>query len=344
MNNKKVLIIRLSALGDTIHTLPLAYAIKNAYPECEISWVVEKKAQYFVKNNPIVNKCFVIDKDKKNFFEVIKQLRSEKFDIAIDVQQLFKSGVVLGLCGAKRRMTLKGGRELSFLFANELIEPKTSLFDINYHVIKRNLEPAAYLGIKTEGNVNFCLPQTSSEAKAYVDELLKNIEKSKPILVLSPATTWENKHWKNQYWTDIINEFADKTNIIITGTNADLALTEDILSGAISASLLNLSGKTNLEQLQELLSRADVVVSPDSGSAHIAWACQKPKLLTLFFATSANRTGAFGDNYVSIQSSTKCSPCMKKRCKRRNIECINTPNSKEIINILNKLLFFVVTL
>ena len=68
LNDKKILIVRLSAIGDTIHTLPMISALKSTYPTCQIGWVVESKAKMFVENNPLVDKCFVIDKKRKNFF------------------------------------------------------------------------------------------------------------------------------------------------------------------------------------------------------------------------------------------------------------------------------------
>ena len=65
-NGKKILIVRLSAIGDTIHTLPMLSALKNKYPDCKIGWVVESKAKLFVENNPLVDFCYVIDKKRKN--------------------------------------------------------------------------------------------------------------------------------------------------------------------------------------------------------------------------------------------------------------------------------------
>ena len=164
LNTKKILIIRLSAIGDTIHTLPMVSALKKQYPTCEIGWVVESKAKLFIENNPLIDKCFIIDKKQKNFFKIIRQIRKEKYDIALDPQQLLKSGLILGLCGAKKKITLSGGREFSFIFANKIIKAKTDLFDINYHVVKRNLELCEYLGCKVD-EISFSLPEITDNTK-----------------------------------------------------------------------------------------------------------------------------------------------------------------------------------
>ena len=115
---KKILIIRLSAIGDTIHTLPFLNALRRNFPDAQIHWVVEDKAEFFVKQAKNVDKVYVIPKrewkKEKNIFKKLNsfckltdQLRREKYDIAIDVQQLLKSGIILGLCGAKRKISVK---------------------------------------------------------------------------------------------------------------------------------------------------------------------------------------------------------------------------------------------
>ena len=331
LNNKKILIIRLSAIGDTIHTLPMVYALKKQFPNCEIGWVVEAKAKLFIENNPAIDKCFVIDKKQKNFFEIIKQIRKEKYDIALDSQQLLKSGIVLGLSGAKKKITLSGGREFSFLFANKIIKAKTKLFDINYHVVKRNLELCEYFGCKTD-EIFFNIPDINEEEKEKINNLLP---KDKPVVVLAPATTWQNKHISNDIWIETLNylqsEYQDEINVIFTGSQKDKKLADFIIEKTEKKYALNLCGKTNLLELLYLYSKCTLVITPDSGSAHIAWAAKKPYIISMFTATSAKRTGPFGEKYIAIQSSAECSPCMKKKCKNTDKHvCTKTFNFEEI--------------
>lgn len=346
----KILIIRLSALGDTIHTLPLANAIKKAYPNCQLGWVVEDKAQHFVHNNPLVDKCFVIPKKQwkkrgfsfknlKEFFEIIRNIRKEKYDIVLDTQQLLKSSIIMGLSGGKRKITHNNGRELSWLFANEIIKSDRKQFDVDYHVVYRNFDFAKYLKIDDE-TIEFRLPEPSEESTKKAKDLLKDIDSSKPVIILAPATTWANKHWKKEYWTALISEFIDRANIVMTGSSADIELTNSIIAQLNDKRILNLTGKTNLEELTEIFKLSDIVISPDSGSAHIAWAVQKPYVITIFCATSKNRTGPFGDKYFSVAPDLECSPCMKKTCrldKDKNI-CSSKVYVEEIIKIVNNLL------
>lgn len=346
----KILIIRLSALGDTIHTLPLAAALKKAYPNCEIGWVVEDKAKHFIKNNPLIDKCFVIPKKKwkkrrfplKNlweFFVVIKNIRKEQYDIVLDTQQLLKSGIIMGLSGGKRRIAHSDGREFSDIFANEIIESDRKQFDTNYHVVNRNLDMAKYLGVDSD-EIEFVLPESSNNAVEKAKLLLKDIDPEKPVMVISPVTTWKNKHIENEYWSFLVAEYSDKVNLVITGSEADSHLVEQILEPVKDKKVINLTGQTNLEELTELFKLVDLVITPDSGSAHIAWAVQKPKIITFFTATSKNRTAPIGDKYYAIASKIDCTPCMKKKCRleKNKNACTSKFNLEEIIIIVNKFL------
>ncbi len=339
---KKILIIRLSALGDTIHTLPALFALREKFPKAQIDWVVEDKACKFVENNPLINNVFVINKKQKNLkslLNLIIKLRHEKYDIALDFQQLFKSGIILGFSGAKRRITLDCGREFSGIFANEIVKTNHKLFDVNYHVIKRNLDLVNYLGC-TINAIKFILPDFSNEYSNEIKTIMENLDKTKKTIIISPATTWKNKHWQVECWQNLIKEFKNNFNIIITASPKDKQLSEAVLNDEQHSDIINLTGKTTLADLVYIFKKADLVISPDSGSAHTAWASGAKSIITLFFATSAGRTAPFGKNYFSISSPAQCSPCMKKNCKLKSkkYKCISSIKSDEVIELIKKIL------
>lgn len=341
MDKPKILIIRRSALGDTIHTLPLAKSLREKFPNAQIDWIVEDKAEKFITNNPLLDKVYVIHKKTGGFAEfkqIIKQIRAQKYDIAIDTQQLLKSGVILGLSGAKRKITLSDGREFSWIFANEIIKTNRKQFDINYHVVKRNLEIAKYLGADEE-KIEFTLPNTSENDKNKAKDLLNKIDPNLKSVIISPETTWDNKHWTVDSWRKVIENLSGKVNLVYTGTSDENGLSGKILQGFDG--IINLSGKTNLFELEEVFKLANLVISVDSGSAHVAWATGVPAIITLFFATSSKRTAPFGEKYFSIQAETPCSPCMKRKCKNKIInECVPTISPEKVISTVNEILKF----
>ena len=344
----KILIIRLSAIGDTIHTLPLACALREKYPDAQIDWLVEDKAAEFVQDNPLIDNVHILPRRDwkrrgfsfKNFDEfnkLVADLRKQKYDIAIDTQQLFKSAVFLSLSQAPRRIALSGGREFSRIFANEIVTSTHKLFDSNYHVVNRTLELAKYLGCETD-EIKFVLPQLDKISKKRVDELLLPLKKDRPTLVIAPATTWDTKHWQNKSWAEIIRAFEDKVNIVITATKADKDLVDDILLFGKFKNILNLTGKTSLGELAEVFRRADVVIAPDSGSAQIAWACSKPYVISIFTSTAKNRTAPFGEKAICFSPEIPCYPCHRKKCFSKDFElCKKSINYYDIIKFLESL-------
>lgn len=349
----KILIIRLTSLGDVIFTIPLACALKDSDANIEIGWVVAEKGLGVIKDNPCVDNCHFMPlaqwkkrpfsfKTFKEFFTLVKEIRAEKYDIALDCQQMFKSLFLLLFCGVKRRITFKDARELSIFGGNEFITPKVHFRDFNYHVVERNLDFARHLGIEPEG-VRFELPEVSDISRSKVDDLIKYLDKSKPLVVVSPATTWSNKHWDERNWSTLIDAIAPQCNIIFTGSAEDEQLIERILYKTRNRiSFINLAGKTSVEDLRELFSRAKIVISPDSGSAHLAWASKNPAVIAIFTCTPPKRFGPYSNDekYFSIGANLPCQPCFKKKCqaeKRKN-ECQDLPNPVEIINIVNQLL------
>lgn len=339
---KKILILRLSAIGDTIHTLPLANALKEKYPECQIGWVVEEKAALFIKDNPIVDKCYVLPKKQwKRKLAIIKEINNENYDIVLDTQQLLKSAIILPFLNIKRKITLTGGREFSWLFSNEFIKAQKPLFDFNYHVVNRNLEFANHLGISNP-QIKFTLKQPKPETQEKVKKLLSKIDLNKSTVTISPATTWENKHWDENCWTEVVKYLKDKTNLVFTGMECDKPLIQRIINAADYNNAIVLAGETNLEELAQVFRQSDVVIAPDSGSAHIAWAVSKPYLLTIFTATAANRNAPFGDKCFTFFPKIDCYPCMKRLCKRKNKKniCRKSINPQDIINTLKNILHY----
>lgn len=345
-NKKKILLIKLSSLGDVIFNIPLANALKDA--GYEVTWLVSEKGIQVVKDNPCVDKAILAPVVKwkkrgmsfesfKEYLEILKQLRAEKFDIAIDSQMMLKSLYWMLFCGAKRRIISKEARELAILGGNEWID------DISYApdspIVLNYLKYANYLGINPE-QIRVTLPKRNEEQIKKVDVLLESLDETKPLVVIAPATTWKNKHWEKDNWKAVVDNISPNCNIVFTGGPNDNELIEYISGGKH----LNLAGKTDIMELMEVFSRAKLVMAPDSGSAHLAWATGKPAVLAIFTCTPKDVLGPYGDKtkYVSMGGTgLPCQPCFKRKCKlHKNIDaCTNFPNPKDVIYTANMLIF-----
>ena len=205
---------------------------------------------------------------------------------------------------------------------------------INEHFLEvLNLKKTSY---------KFLLNDFSEEVVKKAKSFLENTDKSLPIFVFAPATTWYNKHWDVENWAGLTKIYSNKANIIFTGTDKDKNYVDEIIKKAnVEKNIINLTGKTNLKELYELVKNSDLVISPDSGTAHIAWASEHPYVITIFTSTSKNRTGPIGEKCITISSDLECQPCMKKKCnlkKDKNL-CMKSLNYQEVSSIIDKLFF-----
>lgn len=339
---KKVLIIRLSSMGDVIFNIPLANKLKEN--DFEVSWLVGEKGYSLIKDNPCVDKVFLAPVEKwkksknflKNFSEylqIIKQLRAEKFDIALDTQMLMKSIPFTKFCGAKRRITSKSAREFSTIGANELFPKIYDKFNIS--IVKSNLKFAEYLGLDTS-NFSVTLPKSKPDDIEFIQDLLKNLDKTKKTIILAPATTWVAKHWDKNNWKNLVEKLKNKYNLIFSGGKNDTALIEEIRNGIG----LSVCGKTTLSQLIELLRNSDLLISLDSGTTHLGWATQIPKIISIFCCTPTGLYAPQGDDkkYASLSGNLNCQPCHHRKCKLKGSlknSCTKLPSVEDILEQIN---------
>lgn len=330
---QKILIVRLSAIGDVVHSLPTLHALKLAFPNSEIGWAVEDRAADILIDNPLVDKVFVFPKSRWKkcgffldnlfeFWEIISEIRKEEYDVAIDLQELFKSGIVSFLSGAKRRVAHRGAREFADIFANEKL-PAHDNFDSEKLIIERYLEPAKYLGAKAD-EIKFSLPPSSSETIKKIDSLTSKLIFGKEIVVFSPATIWSSKHWKEEYWAELLNRLSGRYNVIFVGTEKDNVLIDRITTLAADDNYFNFAGKTTIPELIELFNRTKYVIAPDTGPAHIANATQKPSVIMLFGSTGVRRTPPIGAKHSALAADMLCQPCFRRNCPRKDgfMECM----------------------
>ncbi|MDY6863152.1 MAG: lipopolysaccharide heptosyltransferase II [Thermodesulfobacteriota bacterium] len=333
----KILIVKLSSIGDVVHTLPVLPAILNKLPKAKIDWLIEDEATELVTDHPLLNKVIIFYRRHwiKNFFfadffktlrevkDFFHFLREEKYDLIIDFQGLFKSGILTFFAKGKRKLGYDKTRELSHIFLNEKIPP----CNIENHAVKRylNLLKPLNIGITSP---EFPLPCLNGAA-ICVDKLFSEagINKFKPIISISPASKWESKTWG----TEKIAVLSDRLikygmQVIYTGSEKDTLLVEDIIS-FMKEKPINLCGKTSLRELIVVFKKSRLVLTVDSGPMHIAAAVQTP-LVALFGPTSPGRTGPYSHKATVIQKNISCSPCFKKRCSHKS--CLNEISVEEV--------------
>jgi len=319
-----ILIVKLSAIGDVIHTLPSLTSLRRLYPRAHITWVVEEAAADLILNHPQLDKVLVSHRKtwmknfkkgqfKKNYGEVtqfVRDLRKRPYDLVIDFHGLFKSSIIVFLSGGKRKLGYDSLQELSGLFLTEKIPE-----DMDKHAVDRYLDFPLYLGAKKK-KVEFILP-SSADTENKVKLLLDDYElQENKFVAINPIAYWDTKLWDNEKFAKLADLIQDKLKIKVIFTGSESKSIEEITSKMESKGI-NLGGKTSLMQLACLFKKALMVITTDSGPMHLAAAVETP-VIAIFGPTDPSRTGPYGKGHTIIRTNLSCSPCFLKKCKTTN--------------------------
>ncbi len=336
----KILIVKLSALGDVVQTLPSLSLLKKVFPKSKIDWVVDKRNAEILEKHPYINKILVFSNNTffslKNFKKFLKDLRSEEYDAVIDYQGLLKSGIIIGLSKAKYKIGFANHREGSPIFYNLKLPP----YDKNLHAVKRYIlltkKVIEILGKAKELNYFEEIPEPIFSSE-ILNKNLKFIQR--PYIVFVPSARWETKWWPFSNWERLIElckDLAKKFDIFITGSLLETELkiwAEDMEKKY--PYIYSLVGKLSLKELVTLIKDSNALVSVDTGPMHIASALKKP-VIALFGPTSPDRTGPWAGDFKIIKSPLSCSPCFKKECK--DLRCMFEIKPEEVKNALKGVL------
>jgi heptosyltransferase-1 len=314
---KKILIIKPSSLGDVVHSLPFLNVLKTCFPRTEIHWLIAQGLEGLFEGHPMVEKYITINKDTwkkisrtgdtiKEVRQLYKRLKDEKYDVAVDLQGLFRSGLITMATRAPIRAGFTEAREGSSLFYNRKIKGGK-----NIHAVDRYLKIADALGCDTE-RVLFPFPLMKDHMKEIKD--LKSYLKD--YIVIVPGARWETKKWPAEKFGRLAGMLSLKSFVV--GGETDVAIAEKVVAHS-RGNALSLAGGTNLRELIEIMRGARFIISNDSGPMHIGAGLNVP-VVALFGPTSPLRTGPYGKGHIIIKNDLECSPCFKKRC--RNVKCM----------------------
>jgi heptosyltransferase-1 len=325
----KILIIKLSAIGDVVQTLPALEAIKKTYPDSAVTWLVEEAAAGILEGHPLVDELLVSRRKAwlrllKNPFTAVqglthlvrflRKLRSARYDIAIDFQGLLKSGVLIGLSRSARKIGFDRTRELSYLFLNE----RLPAYDIEKHALERYLDVARYLGAKELSPA--CSLPIEREQSLMQQRIAAFRQQGRPLVAINPVARWKTKLWPEQNFAELADKLVKGKNavVIFTGSPDDRGVNDRIIS-MMNEKAVNWAGETTLKELAALASLADLFITTDTGPMHLAVAAGA-KVLALFGPTAPWRTGPYGPSHVVVRTGLGCSPCFQRACD--DVQCM----------------------
>ena len=310
-----IALVKLSSIGDVVHALPVAAALHAALPQARLAWIVERREAAVLRGNPALSEIVPVDtrawrraraplavaETTGALVALRRHLRASRFDVAIDLQGLVKSGVVTAATRAPLRIgfTAAHCRErLSMLFTNQRVTPPPAV----RHIVDRYLALVEPLGARPRA-VEFSLP-TDRVAEARIDEFLMGagLKPRDRLVVLNPGAGRPDKRWPIESFRTLARRLADEASasvLVIWGPN-ELGEARGIV-GSDTPGRAILAPPTNLDELLSVLRRASVVVAGDTGPLHLAAALGTP-CLGLYGPTPARRNRPYGAHNRGLDS------------------------------------------
>lgn len=318
MRTKKILIIRLGAIGDVVHTTETFRSIKRLHPEVEIHYLTSKVPSFLIENDPDLDKVIVIEKaDYKNIFKMANELRKERYDLIINLQPSLKLRLLSRL-----------------LFPKKIINYKKTY---KMHAVENFFDTAQkhFKTLSTSKNLTLHIPE----------EIIKKVSEKIPaestLIAISTQAgpVRHGKIWNIKKFKDLALKLAKKENVkvLIVGSNEDREKVKDFEN--LHNNIMVYAGDFNILESAALLSLVDIFIASDTGPLHIASAVKKPICIGLYGAMAIPRTGIWGDKHFSIKSNLDCVPCQKRYCKIKDGEyepCMESIGVNDILDVIEK--------
>ena len=321
---KNIMVVKLSAIGDVIHALPVSYALKETFPEARVTWVVEPPAYELLTDNPYIDEIILFEKKKfkslggflTNFGPFKRRLQQNQYDAALDLQGLFKSAAIAYLSKAPVRLGTCNMRECSDKVSRPVIGPHA-----HGHIVERYLDAARELGCRVD-KVVFPMNVTARDEDLAARIMQQaGADMANPYVVLAVGANWPNKRWPTKYFAALSDWLYSQKLIpvVIGGGVLDASLAAEI-EAAAEIPPVNLVGRTSLKQLAHIIRHARLTLGGDTGPVHLS-AGIGTKTVMVMGPTDANRNGPYGQLDNAIEADWDCKYCWKRACPKGR-ECL----------------------
>jgi heptosyltransferase I len=340
----RILLIKLSAVGDVIHTIPVLNKLRRRYPTARIDWLLRPQIAELIGHHPAITNVLPFARELswqagwrslRNVADLVGEMRSTRYELAIDLQGQIRTAlftlasrapVRIGFDRPRRevwqaterklppeayRHGWKGAREGSWIAYTHPIRIAT----LDMHAVDRYLRVGDLLGLDDgPADFSFVIPPT---AVARADELLGRLGGGRlgsGLVVLAPGTMWETKHWTAEGFAAVARHFLDQRRaVVLIGSSADRRVCAEIVAAAPGA--VDLAGRTTLTELAAIVRRATLCITNDSGPMHLAVALERP-VVSIFGPSDALWIGPYRRPEAVISAQVPCAPCYLRALRR----------------------------
>ncbi|UCG35368.1 MAG: lipopolysaccharide heptosyltransferase II [Candidatus Omnitrophota bacterium] len=309
---KRILVITVNWLGDSILTTAAFKALKDKFPASYVGVLAVERVRAVFDNNPYIDEVIVFDEKKKSFgakLEFARRLKTKHFDTVFLIHRSFTRASICWLAGIKQRIGYARPKNL-FVLTRRIKPPHEPIHRQDYYL---------YLfekcGIPLPQRLpQFFIPQNT---RTKTNEYLKTLTGTYSHVVgMNPSANWDLKRWPKENFARLADRLMEELNcaVIFVGAAANAFYIEGVIE-KMDNKPINMCGKTNLKELAALIEQTELFISNDSGPAHLAAALKVP-LLVLFGPTSPQQTSPRGQTVTIIREDIKCeTPCYKLNCE-----------------------------
>jgi lipopolysaccharide heptosyltransferase II len=318
---KRVCLIKPSSLGDVVHALPVLSSLRQLWPHAHLAWVVNRGLRGLLDGHPDLDEVIPFDRSDvgldpggiASISRFLLGLRRRRFDLAVDLQGLLRSGVMAWATGAPVRVGLADSREGSTSFYTHRIKSPGP----ESHAVDRLLGVANAFGAEiTHPRFRVSI---GPDDRAWSRSALKDLPR--PLLAINVGARWVTKRWPPEHFAAVARRAVQErgAGLVLVGAPEDRPLVDALKLALGSVDALDLCGGTTLPQLASLASEVEVFLSNDTGPLHLA-AATGTKVVGVYTCTSPSRTGPYGPAAMVVQSCVWCAPSFVKTCPR--LECM----------------------
>ncbi len=319
LNPRRVLLIKPSALGDVVQTLPFLTALRERWPESHISWVIKKSLADLLIGHPHLNEIVTYDDSTRGMRYALTlaglwlRLRRTPYDLAIDMQGLLRSGGMAVASRAPRRVGYSIAREGARHAYSDSIEVPT----LQMPAISRYWLIAKALGI--DSGIAQAELGLIDEQRQWASEQLRDLPR--PILAVHPGAKWQTKRWPAEHFEELCHRAVQThgAGVVLLG-GPETAPECDRIEASLGERVVNLAGRTTLRELASLSAAADAFLSCDSGPMHLAAAVGTP-VVSVFTCTSTLRAAPHGDSHRAVATTVDCAASYLRTCP--HLKCMN---------------------
>jgi len=340
---RRILLIKLSAVGDVVHTIPVLNKLRRRYPAARIDWLVTPAIAELIRHHPAVSNVVLFMRDDwatpwrpaalVRVAKLAADLRRARYDLIVDMHGQFRTAFFTLAAGAPVRIGFdrprpevwhasertfpleaykhawKGARELSWIAYTHRIPVPT----LDVHAVDRYLSIGSMLGLD-DSPADFSFP-VPADAVARVEALLRThgVAHGASVLLCAPGTNWETKHWSAERFAEVVRHFlARGRRVVLIGSERERPVCARVAAAAPGA--IDLCGATTLAELAALVRRSSGAITNDSGPMHMAVALDRP-VVSVFGPTDALWIGPYGRPDAVLRADLPCAPCYLRQLR-----------------------------